>query len=72
VTFVLLLNAKGNTRLDKDLQRWTDQFRAMLDQPGGDEDFRACVAYISVASDTAVEDLHDFSTEWGQTRKKDS
>jgi Putative transposase, YhgA-like len=61
MTLLLLKSATGNPNLGADLRRWADDLRAMLDQPGGIEDFIALVTYIQTVGETPADELHDLS-----------
>ena len=41
ITLLLLQTAAGNPQITADLRPWAGQLRAVLDQPGGTEVFRA-------------------------------
>jgi len=65
VTLLLLKIAAGNPGLADDLQRWTDDLRAVLDQPGGVEQFVALLRYIELVGETPAEELHQLVTTLG-------
>jgi hypothetical protein len=41
VTLLLLKNARDNPDITAELRRWAGQLRAVLDRPGGPEEFTA-------------------------------
>nr|MDT0662443.1 Rpn family recombination-promoting nuclease/putative transposase [Micromonospora sp. DSM 115978] len=58
MTLLLLKIASGNPNLADDLQRWTGDLRAVLDQPGGIDQFTSLLRYIQLVGETPAEDLH--------------
>jgi len=58
VTLLLLKIAAGNPGLADDLERWTDDLRAVLDRPGGVEQFVALLRYIELVGEAPADDLH--------------
>ena len=58
ITLLLLKIAAGNPRLADDLQRWTDDLRAVLDWPGGMEQFVALLRYIELVGEAPTDQLH--------------
>lgn len=65
VTLLLLKIAAGNPGLADDLQRWTDDLRAVLDQPGGVEQFVALLRYIELVGEAPADKLHHLVTTLG-------
>jgi predicted transposase/invertase (TIGR01784 family) len=59
VTLLLLKIAAGNPRLAADLGRWADDLRAILDGPGGVEEFGALLRYIELVGEAPAGELHD-------------
>jgi hypothetical protein len=58
ITLLLLKIAAGNPRLADDLQRWVDDLRAVLDWPGGMEQFVALLRYIELVGEAPTDQLH--------------
>ena len=58
VTLLLLKIAAGNPGLAEDLHHWTDDLRAVLDQPGGVEQFVALLRYIELVGEAPTDELH--------------
>ena len=58
VTLLLLKIATGNPRLTDDLRRWADDLRAVLDRPGGVEQFAALLRYIELVGEAPADELH--------------
>ena len=58
ITLLLLKIAAGNSRLADDLQRWADDLRAVLDWPGGVEQFVALLRYIELVGEAPTDQLH--------------
>jgi putative YhgA-like transposase len=58
ITLLLLRYAAGNSRLAGYLRRWADDLRAILDQPGGIEDFVALLTYIEIVGEAPTDELH--------------
>ncbi|MBO0867933.1 MAG: Rpn family recombination-promoting nuclease/putative transposase [Micromonosporaceae bacterium] len=65
ITLLLLKIAAGNPRLVQDLWRWTDDLRAVLDRPGGLEEFTALLRYIELVGEIAADQLHNLITTLG-------
>jgi hypothetical protein len=65
VTLLLLKTAVGNPRITTDLRPWSEQLRAILDQPGGDETFIALLTYIELVSETTAGELRDLAASLG-------
>jgi hypothetical protein len=65
ITLLLLKTAPGNPRLPDELRKWTDQLRAVLDQPGGGEAFNALLTYIELVSEAPASELHDLAASLG-------
>jgi predicted transposase/invertase (TIGR01784 family) len=60
LTLLLLKIAPGNPGLAKDLWPWVDELRAVLDGPGGREEFATLLSYIEAVGETdARGELHD-------------
>lgn len=70
LTLLLLKIAPGNARLAADLRRWAADLRAVLDRPGGIEDFVALVTYIENVGETPTEELHDLFAQLGPTAEE--
>jgi predicted transposase/invertase (TIGR01784 family) len=65
ITLLLLKIAAGNPRLADDLRRWADDLRAVLDRPGGVEDFVALLTYIETVGEAPTDELHDLVAQLG-------
>jgi len=65
VTLLLLKTAVGNPRITTDLGPWSQQLRAILDQPGGEETFIALLTYIELVSETTAGELRDLAASLG-------
>ena len=65
VTLLLLKIAAGNARLVDDLRGWAGELRAVLDRPGGMEDFVALVTYIARVGEVPAEELRDLFAQLG-------
>jgi len=70
VTLRLLQTAPGNPQITVELRRWTGQLRAVLDQPGGTEEFAAMLTYIVVVSDAPAGELRDLAASLGPDAKE--
>lgn len=70
LTLLLLKIATGNRRLAADLRRWADDLRAVLDRPGGIEDFVTLVTYIENVGEAPTDELHDLFTQLGPTAEE--
>ena len=57
VTLLLLKIAPGNPSLADDLQRWAGDLRAVLDRPGGVEQFAALLRYIELVGEAPADEL---------------
>jgi Putative transposase, YhgA-like len=65
MTLLLLKIAAGNARLVDDLRGWSDELRAVLDRPGGVEDFVALLTYIHSVGEVPAEELRDLFAQVG-------
>lgn len=65
IALLLLKIAAGNPRLADDLQGWADDLRAILDRPGGVEQFVALVSYIELVGEAPTDQLHDLIATLG-------
>jgi hypothetical protein len=65
ITLLLLKIAAGNARLAADLRRWSDDLRAILDRPGGTEEFAALLRYIEPVSEAPADELRSLVTALG-------
>ena len=65
VTLLLLKNARGNPAITAELRRWSAQLRAVLNQPGGVEEFTAMLTYIVLVSNAPAGDLRDLAASLG-------
>ncbi|HEY8471424.1 MAG TPA: Rpn family recombination-promoting nuclease/putative transposase [Natronosporangium sp.] len=65
ITLLLLKIAAGNARLAEDLQRWTDELQAVLDRPGGVEEFTALLRYIEIVGEAPADALHGLVAKLG-------
>jgi predicted transposase YdaD len=65
ITLLLLKIAAGNPRLADDLWRWADDLRAILDRPGGIEEFVALLRYIEIVGEAPTDELHDLVAQLG-------
>jgi predicted transposase YdaD len=65
VTLLLLKIAAGNARLVDDLRRWAGELRAVLDRPGGMEDFVALLTYIQNVGEVPAEQLRELVAQLG-------
>jgi hypothetical protein len=65
MTLLLLKIATGNARLAADLRQWADELRAVLDRPGGIEDFVSLLTYIEVVGEAPADELHDLLAQLG-------
>jgi predicted transposase YdaD len=65
MALVLLKVAAGNQRLGAELRMWDDELRAVLDRPGGMEDFVALLSYIERVGETPAEELHELFAQLG-------
>lgn len=65
VTLLLLKIAAGNAKLVDDLQSWDDQLLAVLEQPGGLQDFLAILSYIQLVGEAPAEELYDLIAKLG-------
>ena len=65
ITLLLLKTAAGNPRIPAQLRPWTDQLRAVLDQPGGGEAFIAILTYIELVSEAPADELRDLAASLG-------
>lgn len=65
LTLLLLKIAAGNARLADDLTAWTDDLRAMLQRPGGLDDFVTLVTYIENVGEASADHLHDLFAQLG-------
>lgn len=65
LTLLLLKIAAGNARLAADLRRWAEDLRAVVERPGGMDDFVALVTYIENVGEAPAEELHDLFTQLG-------
>jgi hypothetical protein len=65
MTLLLLKIATGNARLAADLRQWADELRAVLDRPGGVEDFASLLTYIEVVGEAPANELHDLLAQLG-------
>jgi hypothetical protein len=70
VTLLLLKNARDNPDITAELRRWTGQLRAVLDRPGGAEEFTAMLTYIVLVSDAPAGDLRDLAASLGPDAKE--
>jgi hypothetical protein len=70
VTLVVLKNAPRNPRVATALWHWSDQLRAVLDQPGGVAAFKTLLKYIESVSETPASDLHDLVASLGPDAEK--
>jgi hypothetical protein len=57
ITLLLLKIAAGNSRLAADLRGWSDDLRAILDRPGGEEEFAAVLRYIELVGEAPADQL---------------
>ncbi len=62
--------APGNPQITVELRRWAGQLRAVLDQPGGTEEFAAMLTYIVLVSDAPADDLRDVAASLGPDAKE--
>lgn len=65
VTLLLLKIAAGNSRLADDLRQWADDLRAVLDRPGGVEEFVALLRYIEIVGEAPTDELHNLVAQLG-------
>ncbi|MBO0869740.1 MAG: Rpn family recombination-promoting nuclease/putative transposase [Micromonosporaceae bacterium] len=65
ITLLLLKIAAGSPELAADLHRWADDLRAILDRPGGTEQFGALLRYIELVGHITNDQLHDLITTLG-------
>ena len=70
VTLRLLQTAPGNPQITVELRRWAGQLRAVLDRPGGIEEFAASLTYIVLVSDSPVGDLRDLAARSARTQRR--
>jgi predicted transposase YdaD len=59
LTLLLLKIAAGNAGLAEDLRRWSDDLQAVLQRPGGVDDFVTIVTYIERVGEAPAEKLYD-------------
>lgn len=65
ITLLLLKIAAGNSRLADDLRRWADDLRAILDRPGGIEEFVTLLRYIEIVGEAPTDALRDLVAQLG-------
>jgi predicted transposase YdaD len=65
ITLLLLKIAPGNPRLAADLRPWAGELRAVLDRPGGIEQFAAVLRYIEVVGEAPTDELHNLVATLG-------
>lgn len=65
VTLLLLKNAAGNARLADDPQQLVEDLRAILDKPGGLEDFVTLLRYIELVGEVPADELHKLVVQVG-------
>ena len=65
VTLLLLKIASGNPRLVSDLRPWAGELRAILDRPGGIEEFAALLRYIELVGEASADQLHSLVATLG-------
>lgn len=70
MALVLLKIATGNQRLAEDLAGWVDDLHAVLERPGGVEDFIALVTYIENVGEAPADELHDLFARLGPQAKE--
>jgi hypothetical protein len=61
----LLKNARDNPDITAELRRWSGQLRAVLDRPGGAEEFTAMLTYIVLVGDAPAGELRDLAASLG-------
>jgi hypothetical protein len=65
VTLLLLKNARDNPDITAELRRWSAQLRAVLDRPGGAEEFSAMLTYIVLVGEARAGELRDLAASLG-------